>query len=255
MKISIITVVYNNKDTIQDAMNSVLSQNYDSLEYTIVDGASTDGTVEVIKKAVKRYPERNIKFISEKDDGIYDAMNKGIRLAKGDITGILNSDDFYINNDVISTVVNEFMTKNVDSVFADLVYVRVDDLDKIVRYYSSACFHPKKMAYGWMPAHPTFFAKKKIYEQHGLYKTDYRIAADYELIARFLVKNKVSYSYIPQVLVKMRTGGTSTRNLKSNWILNKEILRACAENGIKTNIIKVLSKYPTKIFQLIKKQK
>ena len=187
--------------------------------------------------------------------GIYDAMNKGIRLATGDIIGILNSDDFYINNDVISTVVNVFMAENVDYVFADLVYVRADDLDKIVRYYSLATFHPKKMAYGWMPAHPTFFAKIKIYEQYGLYKTDYRIAVDYELIARFLVKNKVSYSYISQVLVKMRTGGASTRNLKSNWILNKEILRACAENGIKTNMIKVLSKYPTKIPQSIKKPK
>ncbi len=255
MKISIITVVRNGKETIRDAINSVLLQEYNDLEYIIVDGASTDGTVEAIKCAVKRYPKRNINFISEKDDGIYDAMNKGIRLATGDIIGILNSDDFYINNDVISTVVNVFMAENVDSVFADLVYVRADDLDKIVRYYSSATFHPKKMAYGWMPAHPTFFAKIKIYEQYGLYKTDYRIAADYELIARFLVKNKVSYSYISQVMVKMRTGGASTRNLKSNWILNKEILRACAENGIKTNIIKLLSKYPTKIFQSIKKPK
>jgi len=255
MKISIITVVYNNKDTIQDAMNSVLSQDYDNLEYIIVDGASTDGTVEVINEAIRIHSKRNIKFISEKDNGIYDAMNKGVKLATGDMIGMLNSDDLYINNDIISTVVNEFMTKNVDSVFADLVYVRVDDLDKIVRYYSSATFHPKKMAYGWMPAHPTFFVKREVYEQYGLFKTDYTIAADYELIARFLVKNKVSYSYIPKVLVKMRTGGASTRNLKSNWILNKEILRACAENGIKTNIIKVLSKYPAKILQSMKKPK
>ena len=182
-------------------------------------------------------------------------MNKGIRLSEGDVVGTLNSDDFYINNDVISIVINEFISKNVDSIFADLVYVRADDLGKIVRYYSSAGFYPKKMAYGWMPAHPTFFVKKKKYEQYGLYKTDYRISADYELVARFLVNNKVSYSYIPKVLVRMRTGGASTRNLKSNWILNKEILRACAENGVKTNIIKVLSKYPTKILQSIKKPK
>lgn len=255
MKISIITVVYNNKDTIQDAMNSVLSQEYDDLEYIIVDGASTDGTVEVIKNVVKKYPERSIKFVSEKDNGIYDAMNKGIKLAIGDVIGILNSDDFYSSNQVIPIIVNEFMTKNMDSVFADLVYVKADDVNKNVRYYSSAKFHPKKMAYGWMPAHPTFFVKKELYEQHGLYKTDYQIAADYELIARFLVKSNVSYSYIPKVLVKMRTGGASTRNLKSNWVLNKEILRACRENGIKTNIFKVLSKYPGKILQSIKRPK
>lgn len=255
MKISIITVVCNNKETIQDAMKSVLSQEYDDMEYIIVDGASTDGTVEVVNEVIRTHSDMNIKFISEKDNGIYDAMNKGISLATGNIIGMLNSDDFYINNNVISTVANEFMTKDVDSVFADLVYVRNDDLDKIVRYYSSANFHPKKMAYGWMPAHPTFFVKREIYEQYGLYKTNYQIAADYELVARFLVKNKISYSYIPKVLVKMRKGGASTRNLKSNWILNKEIIRACAENDIKTNIIKVFYKYPTKIFQLAKSPK
>ena len=252
MKISIITVVYNNEETIQDVMNSVLLQEYDDLEYIIIDGASTDGTVEIIKDILKRYPERNVKFISEKDNGIYDAMNKGIRNSTGDVIGILNSDDFYVNNNVISIVINKFITKKVESVFADLVYVRTDNLDKIVRYYSSAIFHPGKMAYGWMPAHPTFFVKREVYEQYGLYKTDYKIAADYELIARFLVKNKVSYSYIPEVLVKMRTGGASTRNLKSNWILNKEILRACAENDIKTNIFRIYSKYFAKVFQLFR---
>ena len=255
MKISIITVVYNNKETIQDCIDSVLSQEYDDLEYVIVDGASTDGTVEIIKDVVKRYPEKSIKFISEKDDGIYDAMNKGIGLASGDIIGILNSDDAYYTNDCLSTVVNEFQKKSVDSVFADLVYVRRDNLQKVVRYYSSASFSPCKFAFGWMPAHPTFFVRRGLYEKYGKFKTDYIIAADYELLVRFLAKNNVTYSYIPKVLVKMRTGGASTRNLKSNWILNKEILRACAENGIKTNIVKVLSKYPTKILQIIKKPK
>lgn len=255
MKISIITVVYNNKETIQDAMNSVLSQDYDDIEYIIVDGGSTDGTVEIINEAIKIHSKRNIELLSEKDNGIYDAMNKGINLATGDVIGILNSDDFYSSNQVIPIVVNEFMTKNVDSVFADLVYVKADDVNKTVRYYSSAKFYPKKMAYGWMPAHPTFFVKREVYEQYGLYKTNYQIAADYELVARFLVKNKISYSYIPKVLVKMRKGGASTRNLKSNWILNNEIIRACAENDIETNIIKVFSKYPTKIFQLAKSPK
>ena len=251
MKLSIITAVLNNKTYIEHCINSVLNQTYKDIEYIIVDGGSTDGTLHIIEK----YQDAVFIWISEPDRGIYDAMNKGIKLASGDVVGILNSDDFYPARDVIDQIMNEFESKDVDSVFADLVYVKRENPDEVVRYYQSSNFHPKKIAYGWMPAHPTFFVKRKIYEQYGLYKTDYQIASDYELIARFLVKNKVSYSYIPKVLVKMRTGGASTRNLKSNWILNKEILRACAENGIKTNIIKVLSKYPTKIFQLIRKSK
>ena len=147
------------------------------------------------------------------------------------------------------------MKEVVDAVFADLVYVRSDNLNKIVRYYSSANFYPQKMAYGWMPAHPTFFVRREIYQRYGFYKTDYQISADYELVCRFLVKNKIAYKYIPKVLVKMRTGGVSTRNFKSSWILNKEILRACAENGIKTNFVKVFSKYPVKLLQAIKKTK
>jgi len=251
LKISIITVVLNNKETILDAMNSVLSQEYDDIEYIIVDGASIDGTVGAVKEAVKRYPERSIKFISEKDNGIYDAMNKGIRLATGDIIGILNSDDFYVNNDVISTVANEFMAKDVDSVIADLVYVKRDKPDEVVRYYRSSNFHPKKFAYGWMPAHPTFFVKRVCYERYGLFKTDYKIAADYELLVRFLSKHNVSFSYIPRVIIKMRAGGVSTKNIKSNWILNNEIIRACRENGVETNIFKVYSKYFVKGFQLL----
>lgn len=253
MKVSIITVVYNNKETIQDAINSVLWQDYDHLEYIIVDGASTDGTVTVINETMRIYSKRNIKFISEKDNGIYDAMNKGIGLATGDIVGILNSDDMYYSNDCLSTIVSEFQRKSVDSVFADLVYVYRDNLKKVVRYYSSANFSPHKFAFGWMPAHPTFFVQRKCYEKYGKFKTNYAIAADYELLIRFLATHKIAYSYIPKVLVKMRVGGTSTKSLKSNWILNKEIVRACAENGIKTNMIKVLLKYPTKILQLIKK--
>jgi len=248
MLVSIITPVLNGHSTIEDAIKAVLRQSHKEIEHIVIDGGSTDGTVDIIRS----YGNKIAKFISEPDNGIYDAMNKGIKNSTGDVIGTLNSDDFYINNNVISTVVNEFITKKVDSVFANLVYVRANNLDKIVRYYGSDSFYPKKMAYGWMPAHPTFFVKKEIYSQYGLYKTDYVVAADYELVARFLVKNKISYSYIPEVLVKMRTGGMSTRNLRSNWILNKEILRACTENGIKTNIIKIYSKYFTKVFQLFR---
>ncbi len=249
MKISIITVVYNNKDTIGHAIDSILEQTYKDIEYIIIDGNSTDGTVDIINS----YGDKITAFVSEPDKGIYDAMNKGIRLATGDVVGILNSDDFYINDEVIGRVVKEFEERGVDSVFADLVYVKPDNLKRYVRRYSSKKFKPSKFAYGWMPAHPTFFVKKVFYDQHGLYKTDYKIAADYELLIRFLHKYKLSYSYIDAVLTVMRMGGASTSGLKSNWILNKEILRGCHENGIRTSLAKIYSKYPKKILELIKK--
>ena len=249
MKLSIITVVYNNKETIRDAIESVLSQTYKDIEYIIVDGASSDGTVEIIES----YGDKISKFITEPDNGLYDAMNKGLALATGDVVGILNSDDFYVDEFVIEKVVKVFEEKEVDSLFADLVYVKPDNLDKIVRHYDSSHFTPAKFAYGWMPAHPTFFVKREMYERYGLFKTDYIIAADYELLVRFLYRHKVSYYYLQEVITKMRTGGVSTNGIKSNWILNREIVRACAENGLKTNMFKVLSKYPQKFLGLIRK--
>lgn len=247
MKVSIITVCYNAETTIEHTIQSVLNQTYNDVEYIIIDGASTDKTVDIITQ----YKDKLSCFISEPDKGIYDAMNKGISKATGDIVGILNADDFYVDNDVISTVAKVFKEKNVDSVFADLVYLRPENLDKTVRHYSSKNFHPEKFTYGWMPAHPTFFVKKICYEKYGLFKTDYKIAADYELLVRFLYRHQISYYYLNKVLIKMRTGGVSTRNLKSNWTLNKEIIRACSENDIKTNMFKVSFKYFKKIFELI----
>jgi len=242
MKVSIITVVYNNACVIKTAIESVLSQTYPKIEYIIIDGKSTEGTVEIIRA----YGDKISKFISEPDNGMYDAMNKGIKLATGDIIGILNSDDIYKTNDAIEQVVDVFQRQNVQSVFADLVYVRSENLDKVVRYYDSGYFCPDRFAYGWMPAHPTFFVKKEVYEKYGYFKTDYQIAADFELTARFLKKYGITYAYLPKVLVKMRTGGVSN-SLKSFYINSMEQLRACKENGISTNIFKILSKYPTKM--------
>ncbi|MBW4538619.1 MAG: glycosyltransferase [Myxacorys chilensis ATA2-1-KO14] len=247
MKVSIITVVFNGEQTIEDTIQSVLLQDHPDIEHIIIDGASTDKTLSIINT----YTGKIAKVVSERDRGIYDAMNKGLRLASGDIIGILNSDDFYADTTVISSVVRQFEQTGANSVFGDLVYVTSSDLDRVVRYYSSARFHPDQFAYGWMPAHPTFFVKRWAYEQYGLFKTDYQIAADYELLTRFLAKHRLSYSYLPKTMVKMRTGGVSTTNLKSNWILNREIIRGCAENNIQTNMPKVLSKYFTKVFQLV----
>lgn len=248
-KVSIITVAYNAVQTIEDSIVSVLGQDYENIEYIIVDGASTDGTLDIID----RYKDQVATVISEADRGIYDAMNKGVSLATGDVVGLLNADDFYIHDKVISRIVQEFETTNAGAVFADLVYVDAERLDKVVRTYRSKHFKPEKFAYGWMPAHPTFFLKKEFYERFGGYKTDYKIAADYELLIRMLYVNQIGYSYIPEVLIRMRLGGVSTSSIRSNIILNHEILRACRENGINTNLFKIYSKYPKKLLELIRR--
>jgi glycosyltransferase involved in cell wall biosynthesis len=245
--ISIITATYNSAATISDCLTSVLSQTW-SVEHIIIDGASKDNTVEIVHRV-----SPSARVFSEPDDGIYDAMNKGIRLATGDIVGILNSDDFYVAPHVLEKVASLFRQSGVDALFADLVYVRPDNLKKVVRYYSGVGFTPEKFAWGWMPPHPTFFVRRELYESYGLFHTDYRIAADYELTARFLARHKVRYAYLPEVIVKMRAGGVSTRDLRSTWILNREILRACAENGISTNMLKVYSKYFRKVLQIFKR--
>jgi glycosyltransferase involved in cell wall biosynthesis len=249
MKVSIITVSLNNFAYIEDCIKSVISQDYEDIEYIIIDGGSTDGTIDIIKK----YEDKINVWISEPDKGMYDAINKGISMSSGGIIGILHSDDLYIDEHVISNIVRVFDKNNVDSVYADLVYVERDNLDKVVRYYDSSVFQITKFAHGWMPAHPTCFIKKDVYAKYGLYKTDFIIAADYELLVRFYAKHMVSYSYFPKVIVKMRNGGLSTKNFKSNIILNMEIVRSCRDNGIETNIFKVYSKYFVKMFQLFKK--
>lgn len=263
--VSIITATYNAAPTIADCLESVHSQTI-PVEHIIIDGASTDNTVDIVQRSTfnvrgfagpgSRAPDHGLpgsRILSEPDNGIYDAMNKGIRLATGDIIGILNADDFYANQQVIEKVTALFRESGADALFADLVYVRPDNLDKVVRYYSGANFSPDKFAWGWMPPHPTFFVRRELYERYGLFRTDYRIAADYELTARFLARHRVKYVYLPEVIVRMRTGGVSTRNLRSNWILNREILRACAENGIPTNMLKVYSKYFRKVTQLFER--
>lgn len=243
--VSIVTVVYNGSSTISDCLKSVSSQTY-PCEHIIIDGGSTDNTLAVVGS----FPHV-ARVISEPDNGIYDAMNKGLALATGNIVGILNADDFYIDEHVIEKVAAAFNELSIDALFADLVFVKPNNLNQVVRYYSGAGFTLNMFAYGWMPPHPTFFARKECYKKYGFFKTDYEIAADFEMLARLLVKQGVNYHYLPEVIVKMRTGGISTRSLRSNWILNREILRACTENGISTNGWKVYSKYFRKVMQLV----
>jgi glycosyltransferase involved in cell wall biosynthesis len=246
MKISVITVSRNAVNTIMNTIESLRSQDYKDIEYIVVDGNSNDGTLELIKSQ-----EANIaKWISEPDRGIYDAMNKAIGMASGEVVGILNSDDFYSANNILSHVAQSFEDPALDAVFGDLVVVSANNLKKVIRTYSSANWHPDKFARGFMPAHPTFFVRRKYYEQIGLFKTDYKIAADYELLIRFLYVHKLKFKYLPINMVTMRKGGVSSSGIMSNIILNDEIIRGCRENGIDTNIFKVYPKYFVKFFEL-----
>jgi glycosyltransferase len=211
LKISVITISYNSAHTIAETIQSVLRQDYEEVEYIIIDGQSTDNTDKIIKS----YCNRISKYLREKDSGIYDAMNKGIQHATGDIIGFLNSDDLYARDNILSKVIQIFKENNIDSCYGDLVYVDVKNKNKVIRYWKSSCFKRRKFHFGWMPPHPTFFVKKKIYHKYGLFNTDFNIASDYELMLRFLFKNGISTHYIPDVLVKMRIGGVSNKNLKN----------------------------------------
>lgn len=251
MKLSLITVTFNSASTIRDTIESVLAQTYEDYEYLIIDGASKDGTVDIIKSYEPLFKGK-MKWISEKDKGMYDGINKGIRMATGDVVGIINSDDFYHRTDIFSIINKAFEeSPSGQSIYGDVRFVRPDNLDKTVRYYSSKNFKPSKFRWGWMPAHPTFFTYRKNFEKFGCYKVDYKIAADFELLTRFLRSHALSSKYVPVDFMKMRTGGKSTSGLKSNWVLNKEIVRACKENGIYTNMFMLSLKYFVKVFEFL----
>ncbi len=250
MKISIVTVTYNSAATLRDTFDSVLSQTYHDIEYILVDGASKDDTLSIVKEYEPKFGGR-MKWISEPDKGLYDAMNKGIRMATGDVVGIINSDDFYHRTDVIKKVAEAFQNNDVEAVYGDVRFVNQNNLDKTVRYYSSKNFSPKRFRFGFMPAHPSFFTYKKKFEEFGYYKTDYKIAADYELLVRFLYTHQLNAKYLNLDFMKMRTGGASTASVKSNWVLNKEIVRGCGENGMWTCMPLLMMKYFIKMFELI----
>jgi glycosyltransferase involved in cell wall biosynthesis len=247
MKISIITVTYNSAKTVAHTLQSVDDQDYEDIEHILVDGGSRDETVAIIQS----FPHV-AKWVSERDDGLYDAINKGISMATGDVVGILNSDDFFPSNHIVSRIVQAFDEDHVDAVYGDIAFVKPGKLEKIVRLYSSANFTPQKFGYGYMPAHPSFYARRSCYEQFGLYKLDYKIAADYELLMRFMFRHKISHTYIPEILVYMRTGGVSNKSILSRYILNKEIVKACRENGVSTNLALLSFKYLNKVFEYIR---
>lgn len=232
MKVTIITVCYNSVNTILDTINSVIRQSYANIEYLVIDGCSTDGTLELLNKNYQFID----KIVSEKDSGIYSAMNKGINLSSGDIIGFLNSDDFYVNNKVIEKIVKKFLEdSSLDVCYSDLVYVERQKTSKIVRYWKSSNFFSGNFSKGWCPPHPTFFAKKYAYQSKGIYNLNYGFAADVELMMRFLEVYKLKWSYMPEILVKMRLGGVTNNNLKNIFKHNLNIISALSDHGLKLN--------------------
>jgi glycosyltransferase involved in cell wall biosynthesis len=247
MKISIITVCYNSVQTIKDTLLSIATQTHHNIEHIVVDGASKDGTQEV----VKRHSGRITKFISEPDRGIYDAMNKGLDLSEGDIIGFLNADDVYTNNGVLERVSAIMARDNFDALIGDAEFASPLRPSQSLRRYRSERFKPERIAWGWMPAHSALFLRHSVYERFGKFRIDYRIAGDFEMVARIFHNGTLTYRHLPEVLVRMRTGGISTGGWRNTILLNKEVLRACRENGIPTSLPKILTKYPAKLLEFL----
>lgn len=249
MKISIITVTWNSAKTISDTLESVLRQSYEDFEHIIIDGFSTDGTMEIVRSYENQYDGR-LRYISEKDNGIYDAMNKGIRMSTGEVIGILNSDDFYRDSNVLKDVAS-CIGEN-DAVYGDLIYVDSVNLQKDIRLYSSADFKLWKFKFGLMPAHPSFYCRRNVYETFGLYVTDLPIAADFDFLIRVMYKFGIKTHYIHRNFVSMRIGGASSSGMKSLIQSLKDRKTVFKRNEITTNYIFLSIGYLIKIWQLIK---
>lgn len=249
MKISVVMASFNSAETIAASIESFLDQDYSDKELLVIDGASTDSTMKIVES----FQSPLIKWTSERDAGIYDGINKGIRAASGDIIGVLHSNDLFSSKSTLSDIWAAFEGPRFDVVYADAAFFRSLTDRRITRRYRSKHFSRERIAWGWMPAHTTLFARRAIFEEFGYYKTKYRIAADFEFVARIFKGNDISAHYVPEIWVHMSSGGASTGGLKSKILLNREVIRACRENGIETNYAMILSKYPLKLLEYIAK--
>jgi glycosyltransferase involved in cell wall biosynthesis len=249
VKISIITATYNSDKTIESTIQSVLSQTYPNIEHVLIDGASKDNTLAIVQNYQINHP--SIRYISEPDKGIYDALNKGVQVASGDIVGFLHSDDYFENELVIEQIINTFQLQQCDGVYGDLRYVSSENTKKVIRYWKSRDFNSVLIKNGWMPAHPTLFLKKEVYEKHGLFDLDFKIAADYDFMLRILKDESLTFSYLPHVITNMRVGGAS--NAFGNIALKmKEDLKALKKNKIKFPIRAIFLKNTSKFRQFFK---
>jgi glycosyltransferase involved in cell wall biosynthesis len=247
MKISVVTVCYNAASTIADTIASVQAQDHPDVEHVIIDGGSHDGTQAIIE----RMSDDRTIFVSEPDRGIYDAMNKGIARATGSLIGILNADDFFADVGSLSAVDAAFVAADgLDAVFGNIAFV--DDRARETRRYDSARFRPNRTRWGWMPAHPGIYMTREAYDHVGPYRTDLKIAADFDFIVRAFTVEKLLYAHLPLTLVHMRPGGASTDGWRARLTINREVVRACRDNGIYTNLAMVMSKYPLKLLELLR---
>ena len=251
MKISIITVTFNSEDTIEDTLLSVFSQNYTDIEYIIIDGGSNDNTLRIVKK----YSKYISHIISENDKGMYDAINKGIKLSRGDVIHILNSDDIYASENILTEIANIFKKSRYEIILSKIVFFKHNIKTNNKKYYTRDIgvkfFTPNLLRFGWMPAHPGTFIKKNIYSKFGLYKTNYQIAADYEMFVRLFLKFKVSYFKYDKLSIRMKEGGKSTKSIYSNYVITKEIMQSFRENNLYTNYVFLVLRLPIKMCQKI----
>ena len=248
MKISIITATYNSEKTLKDTIESVLSQTYPDIEYIIIDGKSKDHTLDIVREYEPRFNGR-MHWISERDKGIYDAMNKGINLASGEVVGILNSDDLLIDKTVIEDIVKTF-DKQVEAVFSNLFFVKENDVNSVVRYWKASSY--KSFKSGWHPAHPTFYVRKSVYEKYGVFDTSFDVSADFELMLRFIEKYKIVTRYLDRYTIRMRVGGESTGSIKNIIKGNKNIFRAFHKNGIRVSPFYPIKRLTPKVVNLLK---
>lgn len=252
MTISVITVTYNSEETIRDTLESVLKQSYHNIEYIIVDGASKDNTLQIVREYEAMFDDR-LRYISESDQGAYDAMNKGLGMATGDIVGFLNSDDFFISDDVLQKVANAFEKNDIDAVYGDVHYVKAEDVSKRVRYYSSRFFVRPLMRFGFMPAHPSFYCRREIYQKYGGFDTSFKIAADFENLLKLIYIHRIKTKYINKDFVSMRLGGMSTAGIASRKQIMKEHIHAMKKNGVYSNFFLLCLRYIYKIGELLRR--
>jgi glycosyltransferase involved in cell wall biosynthesis len=245
LKVSVITAVLNGLDAVERTVDSVVDQTYPNIEYIVVDGASTDGTSEYLQSRQHEFAALR----SERDRGAYDAFNKGLSLATGDVVGYLNAGDVFTDRDVLARIMAVFGDPEIGAVFGDVAMVRDVDVNQVVRRYSSGTFRPNRVKFGFMPAHPTLYMRRTVYASSGEYDSTFKIAGDYELVIRAFVKRRTGYRYIPEVLVRMPIGGLSTRGWRSKLLITSEMRRACAKNGVKTNLLLLSLRFPIKLFQ------